>query len=93
MPNKLGTEEERECEDPIPDKHKKKRPLTRGEAEIFDTRVATGPRVPSLIEFLLDRIFLRFKCWRGALITGDTDLRNRSLAQAQPPNLCGVPVS
>jgi hypothetical protein len=71
------------------------RPLTRGEAEIFDTRVAAGPRVPSWIVALFDRIFLRFQCWRGVLITGDMDtaLRNRSLARAQPLNLCCVPVS
>jgi hypothetical protein len=54
MPNELGPEEERECEDPIPDKHKKKWPLTRGEAEIFDTRVAVGPRVASWIVALFD---------------------------------------
>ena len=65
MPKELGTEEEREREDPIPDKHKKKRPLTRGEAEIFDTRVVAGPRVPSWIVALFDRIFLRFQCGVG----------------------------
>ena len=89
MPNELGTEEERECEDPIPDKHKKKRPLTRGEAEILDTRVAAGPRVGSWIVALFDRIFLRFQCWRGILITGDMDILRCQpiLGRAQPLSL------
>ena len=60
MPYELDPEEERECKDPIPDQHIKKRPLTRAEAEIFDARVAAGPHVACFIMALFDGMLLRF---------------------------------
>jgi hypothetical protein len=78
MPYELGPEEEHERKDPIPDQHKKKRPLKRGEAEIFDARVAAGPRVACFVIALVDGMLLRLARrpdGRAALMT----VRSRSL--------------
>jgi hypothetical protein len=52
--DELGTQKECKGEDPIPDQHKKERPLKGREAEIFDARVAAAPRPASQIAALFD---------------------------------------